>query len=103
MLVGHRESPGDAVTSRAHALHADIREASMNIGSPVLGTDFALDALGRYVCNTVDEALANSDPVYRAAAQLPPRGDMRPFDFLVIGGGTFGAAVAEQLWFRSTG
>ena len=26
----------------------------------------------------------------------------RPFDFIIIGGGTFGAAVAEHLWFRST-
>ena len=26
-----------------------------------------------------------------------------PFDFIIIGGGTFGSAVAEQLWFRSTG
>lgn len=75
----------------------------MNIGSPSQPTDFALDVLGRYVCNTFDEALASSDPVYRAAAQLPPRGDMRPFDFIIIGGGTFGAAAAEHLWFRSTG
>ena len=60
----------------------------MNIGSASQPTDFALDVLGRYVCNTFDEALANSDPVFRAAAQLPPRGDMRPFDFIVIGGGT---------------
>jgi hypothetical protein len=75
----------------------------MKIGSPLQGTDFALDVLGRYVCNTFDEALANSDPVYRAAAQLPARGDMRPFDFVVVGGGTFGAAIAEHLWFRSTG
>jgi hypothetical protein len=44
----------------------------MNIGSASQPTDFALDVLGRYVCNTFDEALANSDPVYRAAAQLPP-------------------------------
>src|SRR2546428_4553388 len=75
----------------------------MNIGSGSQPTDFALDVLGRYICNTFDEALANSDPMYRAAAQLPPRGDMRPFDFIVIGGGTFGAAIAEHLWFRSTG
>lgn len=75
----------------------------MNIGSSSQPTDFALDVLGRYVCNTFDEALANSDPVYRAGANLPPRGDMRPFDFIIIGGGTFGAAMAEHLWFRSTG
>ena len=35
----------------------------MNIGSSSQPTDFALDVLGRYVCNTFDEALANSDPV----------------------------------------
>ena len=73
----------------------------MSIGSTSQGTDFALDVLGRYVCNGFDEALANSDPGYRAAAGLPPRGDMRPFDFIIIGGGTFGAALAEHLWFRS--
>ena len=28
---------------------------------------------------------------------------MRPFDFIIIGGGTFGGAVAEQLFYRSTG
>lgn len=81
----------------------------MNIGSGSQSTGFALDVLGRYVCNTFDEALANSDPAYRARAtdlsgkQLPPRGDLRPFDFIIVGGGTFGSAVAEQLWFRSTG
>src|SRR5215467_6500268 len=81
----------------------------MNIGSGSQPTDFALDVLGRYVCNTFDEAVANSDFGYRTGATdrngnaLPTRGDMRPFDFIIIGGGTFGAAVAEQLWFRSTG
>jgi choline dehydrogenase-like flavoprotein len=81
----------------------------MNIGSSTKGTDFAIDVLGRYVCNTFEEALANSDPGFRSTATdingnaLPPRGDMRPFDFIVIGGGTFGAAVAEHLLFRTTG
>jgi choline dehydrogenase-like flavoprotein len=81
----------------------------MNIGSASQPTDFALDVLGRYVCNTFDEALANSDPGYRANAKdlkgnsLAPRGDMRPFDFIIIGGGTFGSALAEHLWFRSSG
>ncbi len=81
----------------------------MNIGSASQPTDFALDVLGRYVCNTFDEALANSDAPYRSNAidlkgnPLSPRGDMRPFDFIVIGGGTFGGAVAEQLFYRSTG
>ena len=81
----------------------------MNIGSGSPPTDFSLDVMGRYVCNTFDEALANSDAAVRATARdvngnaLAPRGDLRPFDFIIVGGGTFGAAVAEHLSFRSTG
>jgi hypothetical protein len=81
----------------------------MTIGSASQPTEFALDVLGRYVCNSFGEALASSDAAYRAMSRdvqgnpMPPRGDLRPFDFIVIGGGTFGAAVAEHLWFRSTG
>jgi choline dehydrogenase-like flavoprotein len=52
--------------------------------SPV--TAFSRDVLGRYICNGFDEAEASG-----------------PFDLVVIGGGTFGAAVAEHLWFRGTG
>ena len=53
--------------------------------------------------------MASSDAAFRATATdvkgnpLPPRGDIRPFDFIIIGGGTFGSAVAEHLLFRSTG
>ncbi len=65
-------------------------------------TAFTHDVLGRYVCNTFQEALVTVDPSARADALLPATGDLRPFDFIVIGGGTFGAAVAEHLWFRST-
>lgn len=66
-------------------------------------TTFTRDVLGRYVCNTFDEVLATIDPNARATAGLPARGDLRPFDFIIIGGGTFGAAIAEHLWFRSQG
>src|SRR5437867_214566 len=65
-------------------------------------TTFTRDVLGRYVCNTYDEALVTIDPNARAAAGLPARGDLQPFDFIIIGGGTFGAALAEHFWFRST-
>lgn len=75
----------------------------MNTGLPTPETDFSRDVLGRYVCNTFDDMLVTIDPNVRNAAGLPARGDLRPFDFIIIGGGTFGAAVAEHLWFRSTG
>jgi hypothetical protein len=75
----------------------------MKLALPTHDTDFSRDVLGRYICNTFDEVLVTIDPNARAAAGLPPRGDLRPFDFIVIGGGTFGSAVAEHLWFRATG
>lgn len=82
----------------------------MDIGQIAPGTSFTLDAFGRYICNTFDEARANSDPMFRAAASdvngkpLPsPSATIRPFDFIIIGGGTFGGALAEHLHFRSTG
>src|SRR5436853_5510891 len=74
----------------------------MKIGLSTPDTDFSRDILGRYVCNTFDEMLVTIDPNARAANGLPARGDLRPFDFIIIGGGTFGAALAEHLWFRST-
>jgi choline dehydrogenase-like flavoprotein len=45
-------------------------------------TSFTKDVQGRYLCNDFSE-LAGP-----------------PFDFIVVGGGTFGAAIAEHLWFR---
>ncbi|HEV7587167.1 MAG TPA: family 16 glycoside hydrolase [Longimicrobium sp.] len=55
-------------------------------------TDFSRDILGRYVCNGLDEALRSADPATSPAA--------RPFDIIVIGGGTFGAGVAQHAFFR---
>jgi len=52
-------------------------------------TDFSRDLLGRYVCNGLDEALASTTRV-----------DARPFDMIIVGGGTFGSALAEHIWFR---
>jgi choline dehydrogenase-like flavoprotein len=49
-------------------------------------TDFSLDIAGRYTCNGLDEALASLVP------------GARPFDLIVIGGGSFGAALARQLF-----
>jgi hypothetical protein len=53
-------------------------------------TTFSLDVLGRYTCNTWQEAMASSDQAMRP--------DARPFDVIVLGGGTFGAAVAQHLF-----
>jgi choline dehydrogenase-like flavoprotein len=49
-------------------------------------TDFSLDITGRYTCNGLDEALASVGP------------GARPFDLIVVGGGSFGAALAQQLF-----
>ena len=51
-------------------------------------TTFTKDIQGRYLCNEINEVNAWQG------------GGGRPFDFIVVGGGTFGAAIAEHLWFR---
>lgn len=53
-------------------------------------TDFSRDVLGRYICNGLDEALHSTNTSVRP--------DARAFDIVVVGGGTFGSAVAQQLF-----
>lgn len=53
-------------------------------------TLFTHDIMGRYLANTLGEALASAD-----AGVFP---NARPFDVFVIGGGSFGAALAEQVF-----
>jgi len=60
-------------------------------------TAFSLDVLGRYVCNGLDEALRSADRNARRP-DGSPQNDARPFDIVVIGGGTFGAAVASHIF-----
>ena len=52
-------------------------------------TDFSKDVLGRYVCNGLDEALAST---------TAPGG--RPFDIVIVGGGSFGGVLAQHLLYR---
>jgi choline dehydrogenase-like flavoprotein len=63
-------------------------------------TTFTRDVEGRYVCNTFDEMRVTFDPNARAAAGLPPRDDLRPFDIIIVGGGTFGAVLASAIFQR---
>lgn len=51
-------------------------------------TSFTRDISGRYLCNDITEV-----NTWRT-------GGGRAFDMIVIGGGTFGAAIAEHFWFR---
>ncbi|OLC67844.1 MAG: hypothetical protein AUI42_09435 [Actinobacteria bacterium 13_1_40CM_2_65_8] len=53
-------------------------------------TTFSLDVIGRYMCNTWQEAMGSTDQAMRP--------DARAFDVIVLGGGTFGAAVAQHLF-----
>jgi choline dehydrogenase-like flavoprotein len=48
--------------------------------------------MGRYLCNTLDEALDSTVPLVA--------GSRRDFDVIVIGGGSFGSVVANGLFMR---
>ena len=64
-------------------------------------TDFTRDVLGRYLGNGMDEALRSTDK-NALRPDGSPQSDARPFDIIVIGGGSFGSAVAQRLFFRDT-
>jgi choline dehydrogenase-like flavoprotein len=55
-------------------------------------TTFTLDNMGRFLCNTLQEA---SD-----SASVVVAGRPRGFDVIVIGGGTFGAVIASRLFLN---
>jgi len=59
-------------------------------------TTFTFDILGRYSCNTLDEALDSQN------VSLPDQADARPFDYIVIGGGSFGSVLAARLFNLDT-
>lgn len=56
---------------------------------PTERTSFTKDIVGRYTLNLYDEAIASTNG---------PRRDVRPFDIVIIGGGSFGAVVAQKLF-----
>ncbi len=58
--------------------------------STTQSTAFSKDVIGRYVCNGLDEALLTTDKNIRP--------DARDFDIVIVGGGTFGAAIAQRLF-----
>ena len=63
--------------------------------APLLGpqdTSFSLDTMGRFLCNTLQEALDST--------ARPVAGSNRGFDVIVVGGGTFGSVLAESLFVR---
>jgi len=52
-------------------------------------TSFTLDNMGRFLCNTLQEAIDSTT--------ISVAGRPRQFDVVVIGGGTFGAVIASRL------
>ncbi|MFB9269621.1 family 16 glycoside hydrolase [Bradyrhizobium erythrophlei] len=61
-------------------------------------TDFTMDILGRYMCNGFDEAMHSTD---KNAQRLDgsPQSDARPFNAIIIGGGSFGGVLAQHLLY----
>ena len=57
-------------------------------------TTFTLDTMGRYLANTLQEAIDSS---------LQTIGDShRDFDVIVVGGGSFGSILAERLFLNDS-
>lgn len=68
---------------------------------PPQTTSFTLDHQGRYLANTLDEAL-HSAGVDVYGGNPRPRPDARPFDVVVVGGGSFGVIFAQHLLATDT-
>ena len=58
-------------------------------------TTFTIDNMGRFLCNTLQEALDSTT--------VPVGGKPRGFDVIVIGGGTFGSVMAHKLFANENG
>jgi Domain of Unknown Function (DUF1080)/GMC oxidoreductase len=64
----------------------NLQEGSNTV--EVQETAFSIDVLGRYICNTYDEAVNNGG---------------FPFDAIVIGAGMYGAYIAEKIYRKGQG
>src|SRR4030095_14363045 len=54
-------------------------------------TDFSRDVLGRYICNGFDEAMQSTQGA-----------GARPFDIVIVGGGSCAAALAQHILYRDS-
>lgn len=57
---------------------------------------FSRDILGRYICNTWEEAMASINVGVKPEEVRP---DARPFDVIIVGGGSFGSVLAQSLFY----
>src|SRR5258706_12908321 len=57
-------------------------------------TTFTLDNMGRFLCNTLQEAVDSTAEIVG--------GRKRDFDVIVIGGGTVGSVIGQHLFFAVT-
>ncbi len=64
----------------------NLQEGSIPV--EVQETTFSIDVLGRYICNTYEEAANNGG---------------FPFDAVVIGAGMYGAYIAEKIYRQGQG
>src|SRR5262249_52016849 len=73
-------------------------EITMTTGKPQT-TDFTKDVLGRFICNGMDEAISSTN---KNGQRLDgsPTSDARPFDVIVVGGGSFGPVFAQHLFAK---
>jgi hypothetical protein len=76
------------------------KEKKMATSTPTKAevTTFSIDVLGRYTCNGLDEAKRSAD----TGAKRPDgssQADARPFTVIVLGGGSFGSALAQHLLY----
>ena len=60
-------------------------------------TSFTLDNMGRFLCNTAQEALTSAGMDVGLGSPPP---DARPFNVIIVGEGTSGGVIAQHLFFN---